>query len=126
MTEDLSAFVRISVSVNLVASLIVFVLASVIIMTQQFSNFQQRSSTAISYMQQGTLQRANDKVISAPAAYRILEEAQDATLSLTIVIDGHTYYDYTVLVENENKTREFYFRGIPDSSGSWDITLTER
>jgi len=126
MNEDLSAQVRMGVTYVLLASSVIWVLVSVIIMSQQFSNFQQRSSSAVGYMQQGTLQQANGKIMSAPAAYRILEEAEGATLSLSITIDGHAYYDYMVLMEEKNAAREFYFTGLPDASGSWDITLVEK
>lgn len=123
MSEDVSAYARLAVTVSLLAALTVVVLNITIMGVATLDKFAHSYSTLAAGVAPEALREiASKERVNAVAAYKILEMNLDLGHSISITLDGETTEDTEVLLKQAH--REVVVTMTPNGN-SYDIEVVE-
>lgn len=125
MSEDLSATVRTGVTYIILACVTIFVIAAVIIASQNINMVIKMNSENVVQMEQSTLVECSGKNLSGAACYRICSDYQGAISpgKFKIIIGSNTYYSVEDLMSQDRLIRTYYFDSTCLDGSMWQITL---
>ena len=131
MEADISAYIRLAVTINILAALVATVLSLLIIGEQMFRNYVNKYNTGIGTAVSSVASSITRvKWVSGATAYRFVEERLPTTQKLVIIlssgtteVDGIQSYASDILLQNAEKN----FKVTVDSMGTgmYSITIEE-
>ena len=125
MNAELSSMIKLGIAYVLTSALASTVVMLLMIGDINMRHYTNRIALSVGWSQQATMQQATGRVISGPSAFRILQSNSSLLENLTIRIGSNTYYDYNVLVNNGNDSKQYYFDAICTDGVMWTVTLRE-